>query len=95
MNAPLDEGSVNAQHYGDGNLSWTNTFLCHLELNRAVGLTCQNAFTILVLVQYKRKVLAPYQALVSNELSENFEDRPLIPHDFLSSITFFPKIHHL
>ena len=94
-NAPLDEGPVDVQDDGDGNLSWTNTFLCHLERNRAVSVTCQDAFTFLVLVQHKRKVLAPCQALVSNQLSQNLEDRSLVQHDFLSSITFFPKIDHL
>jgi hypothetical protein len=37
----------------------------------------------------------PCQVLVSNENSENLEDRLLIQHDFLSFITFFPKINHL
>jgi hypothetical protein len=96
-NATLDEGPVNVQHDGDANLSWTHTFLCHLERKTAVGITCQIAFTILILasVQHKRKVLEPCQVLVSNELSENLEDRLLIQHDFLSSIAFFPRINHL
>jgi hypothetical protein len=37
----------------------------------------------------------PSACLRANELSENLEDRPLIQHDFLSSITFFSKIYHL
>ena len=38
---------------------------------------------------------ASHQALISKQLSENLEDGPLIQHDLLSFITFFPKINHL